>query len=234
MASLVLWGHHLDEYQEMFDLTEQVLRGNILEYGSGPSAFNIETSPYVKHCTSCDALFNLDYPTLKTRAQLIFAEKLEEVRVHQNDYDFSRYGSFNDFVKIRQQGMDAFFEDYVQGMAENRYQAINTIALPFQDFHFDLAISSHYFFAELENQDLPFHIHAIQELARVAREVRIFPLIDRYGTLSPFVGPLLLRLQALNYGTEIRSVDYRLQPKGNAMLRVWAQQCVAISHEQAA
>lgn len=228
MASLVLWGHHLDEYQEMFDLSEQLLQGRLLEYGSGPSAFNVEVAPLAKRRISCDALFNLDAATLKIKTQLIFAEKLEEVRIEKKYYDFSPYGSFDAFVKKRQQGMDTFFADYAQGLTAHRYQAINTVALPFNDFEFDLAISSHYFFAELENQDLLFHIHAIQELARVAREVRIFPLIDRYGTLSPLVGPLLLRLQNLNYGTEIRSVAYRLQPKENAMLRVWAQECATL------
>lgn len=225
MASVVLWGHHLDEYQEMFDLSDHLLRGSILEYSSGPSAFNVEVAPYAKRCISCDPLFNLDYPTLKTKTQLIFAEKLDQVRAEQSYYDFSRYGSLDALVKIRQKGMNAFFADYVQGLADSRYQAINTIALPFHDFAFDLAVSSHYFFAELENQDIQFHINAIQELARVAREVRIFPLIDRHGVLSALVGPVLLGLQGLNYGTEVRSVTYGLQPKGNAMLRVWAQEC---------
>ena len=68
-------------------------------------------------------------------------------------------------------------------------------------------------------------MRVIRELARVAKEVRIFPLIDRHGQPSPFLGPVLLGLQEGNYGVEVKEVPYHLQPKGNAMLRVWAQQC---------
>ena len=97
--------------------------------------------------------------------------------------------------------------------------------MPFADFTFDFALSSHYLFADLDDQDVDFHLQAIRELARVAKEVRIFPLIDRHGQPSPFLGPVLLGLQQEGYGVEVREVKYYLQPKGNAMLRVWAQQC---------
>ena len=100
---------------------------------------------------SCDALFNLDYPTLKTKAQLIFAEKCDQLRADPAAFDFSRDGGLDAFVQSRQAGMDAFFADYESGLLDARYRAINTIALPFPSFAFDVAVSSHYFFAELEN-----------------------------------------------------------------------------------
>ena len=105
-----------------------------------------------------------------------------------------------------------------------RYQPMTT-RLPFADFSFDLALSAHYLFAAFDNQDVASNLVAIQELTRVAKELRIFPLINRYGEPSPFLGPVLLALQQANYGVEVREVNYHLQPKGNAMLRVWAQQC---------
>lgn len=97
--------------------------------------------------------------------------------------------------------------------------------MPFDNFSFDFALSSHYLFADLDDQDVEFHLKVIKELARVAKEVRIFPLIDRHNQPSPFLGPVLLGLQQENFGAEVREVAYHLQPSGNAMLRVWAQQC---------
>ena len=225
MSNLVLWGHHSDEYQEMFDLSPDSLNGRLLEYGSGPSAFNAEVHQAGKQCVSCCPLFALDKDTLSSKAVLVFADMAEQVREERDKFDFSHYGSFEGLLEQRRAGMATFFADYELGKKEKRYLPIQDIILPFANFSFDLALSSHYLFGELENQDLDFHIAVIKELARVAKEVRIFPLIDREGQPSPFLGPVLLGLQQENYGTEVRNVNYLLQAQGNAMLRVWAQEC---------
>lgn len=225
MSKLVLWGHFVDEYREMFDLNQQDLTGRILEFGCGPSAVNSELEGVSLARVSCDPLFNLDKATLKTKVALVFDDMVQQVRAVQDKFDFSRYGSLEGLLEKRHQGMNAFFADYQAGKVAKRYIGINDIQLPFDDFSFDLALSSHYLFADLDNQDVDFHVQVIKELARVAREVRIFPLIDRYGQPSPLLGPVLLALQQGNYGTEVRSVPYHLQATGNAMLRVWAQSC---------
>jgi len=97
--------------------------------------------------------------------------------------------------------------------------------LPFADFAFDLALCPDYLFTDADNQNLDFHLQQIVELARVAKEVRIFPLSDSKGRPSPLLGPVLLGLQLDNYGIEVCDVTTSLHSKGNAMLRVWAQQC---------
>ncbi len=97
--------------------------------------------------------------------------------------------------------------------------------LPFPDFAFDLALCPDYLFIDEENQSIDFHLKQILELARVAKEVRIFPLSDSQGLPSHLLGPVLLGLQQENYGIEVRDVTTFLHPKGSAMLRVWAQQC---------
>lgn len=226
MNKLVVWGHHLEEYKEMFDLTQADLCGNILEFGCGPSAFNAELAGIATLRVSCDPLFNLDKDTLRSKATLIVADMGEQIKEEQAQFDFSAYGDLSGFMKKRREGLDIFFADYLTGKAENRYLGVSELKLPFDDFTFDFALSSHYLFADLDEQDSDFYVRAIIELARVAKEVRIFPLIDRHGQPSPCLGPVLLNLQQQNYGVEVRTVPYQLQPKGNAMLRIWAQACV--------
>lgn len=97
--------------------------------------------------------------------------------------------------------------------------------LPFADFAFDIALCPDFLFTDAENQSIDFHLQQILELARVAKDVRIFPLTNHIGMPSPLLGPVLLCLQQDNYGVEIRDVTTAKHPKGNAMLRVWAQQC---------
>lgn len=224
MRKLVLWGHHLDEYKEMFALSDAELNGKLLEYSCGASAVNAGFCDKTR-MISCDPLFTLDKGTLSTKVSLIFEEMVNQVEKHQDKFDFSRYGGLGALVAQRRQGMAEFFADYDKGIAEKRYIPVTDYTLPFTHFEFDFALSSHYLFADLDDQDVEFHLKVIRELARVAKEVRIFPLIDRHGQLSPFLGPVLLGLQQDGYGVEVREVSYHLQAKGNAMLRVWAQQC---------
>jgi len=225
MSKLVLWGHHISDYQEMFDLSSEDLAGKLLDFGSGASAFNSEITKTGGYCISVDPLFGLDRATLKSKALLVFADMVETVTREQFKYDFSRYGGLDALIEQRRLGMEEFFADYNIGKKEQRYVPATQLRLPFNDFSFDMALSSHYLFAGLDEQDTEFHVNVIIELARIAKEVRIFPLIDRNTQPSPFLGPVLLALQENNFGVEVKSCPYHLQPQGNAMLRVWAQQC---------
>lgn len=105
-----------------------------------------------------------------------------------------------------------------------RCEPIHEGVLPFTDFTFDLALCPHYLFADDGTLCVDTHLQLIFELARVAKEVRIYPVINN-DLPSPILGPVLLGLQKENYGVEVRDVTSSLQPNGNAMLRVWAQQC---------
>ena len=225
MRKLVLWGHHIDEYQEMFALSDNDLKSRLLEFGCGPSAVNAELNERHHPIVSCDPLFNLDEATLDTKVSLVFADRAAQILKEKTQFDFSEYGSAQLLIEERQEGINKFFSDYNQGKRERRYIGISEYLLPFPDFSFDFALSAHYLFADLEEQDVVFHLQVLKELARVAKEVRVFPLIDRHEKPSPFLGPVLLGLQQENYGVEVREVTPHLQPSGNAMLRVWAQQC---------
>lgn len=225
MRKLVLWGHQADEYQEMFDLDEKDMGSRILEYGCGPSAVNAHSNHKEQLITSCDPLFVLDKDTLYSKALMIFSDMAEEIKKEEHYFDFSRSGGIDNLIKQRQQGMQEFFADYNEGKSSGRYIGVTDIKLPFPDFHFDFALCSHYLFAELDDQSVDYHLQVIRELARVAREVRVFPLVDREGNTSTLLGPVLLGLQQYKLGVEVREVSFHLHKSGNAMLRVWAQKC---------
>jgi len=225
MRKLVLWGHSVDEYREMFDLSQEDMNSRILEYGCGPSAVNAQQFYEAHEAVSCDPLFVLDKDTLSSKAVMIFAQMADEVRQEQDQFDFSRSGGLDKLIVQRQNGMKQFFADYEQGKAEGRYFGAADYHLPYPNFSFDFALSSHYLFADLDDQTVDFHLNVISELARVAKEVRIFPLIDREGKTSEFLGPVLLQLQQKGYGVEVREVAFHLHKSENAMLRVWAQKC---------
>jgi len=225
MRKRVLWGHHVSEYKEMFDLADASLQANLLEYGCGASAVNTEL--HQEGCTvvSVDPLFALSKPELVQKVTDGFDERVEQVLADQDQFNVENYGGIDAFLASRRAGMEAFFSDYNAGVSEGRYQVLVDGPLPFENFMFDLALSSHYLFANSGNDAVAYHVKTICELARVAKEVRIFPLIERTGTPSELLGPVLLGLQQANFGAEVREVSCALYPEGNAMLRVWAQAC---------
>jgi hypothetical protein len=59
------------------------------------------------------------------------------------------------------------------------------------------------------------------ELRRVAKEVRIFPLLKVSGEPSPWLNSIIQQLQQQNYHAEIQTVSYEFQKGGNQMLRVF-------------
>jgi len=225
MRKLVLWGHHVSEYQEMFDVSDASLQTNLLEYGCGASAVNTELHQDGTSVVSVDPLFALSKPELIQKVTEDFDERVEQVLADQTQFNVENYGGIDAFLASRREGIDAFFADYNAGIEEGRYKALVDGALPFENFSFDLALSSHYLFANAADDAVARHVAIIQDLARVAKEVRIFPLIERAGTPSALLGPVLLGLQQANFGTEVREVSCALYPEGNAMLRVWAQAC---------
>lgn len=228
MRKWVLCGNHLSEYRKMFDLTEENLNMSLLEYGCGLSAFNAEMhaiqNQMSKPTVSYDVLYALDKQSISLKSKSMMEDQMQALKNRQDQLNFSEYGGLEAFIDARQEGVAEFLADYESGCAEKRYLPLESHDLPCHDFEFEFALSSHYFF--LDNDDLPFHIDVIRELARVAKEVRIFPLSDCDGQPSPLLGPVLLGLQQAGYGAEVRKVDYHLYPKSHAMLRVWAQQCL--------
>ena len=225
MREVALWGEHIDEYQPMFGLTEADFGSRLLEFGSGATAVNAELHARHQSMVSCDPLFSLSETELTHQVNCLFDEAKQQINRLHSRYDFSAYGDLDGLIKKRREGVSLLLSDYGQGQREKRYLPFSNDVLPFEDFSFDMALSSSYLFSGEEAHDADYHLNCIRELARVAKEVRIFPLIDRDGQPSPLLGPVLLGLQQSNYGVEIREVDYLLQLGGHAMLRVWAREC---------
>ena len=65
-----------------------------------------------------------------------------------------------------------------------------------------------------------FHRAALDELCRVAREVRMFPLLELSGTPSPHVEPVRARLVSRGFDVLIETVDYEFRRGANQMMRV--------------
>ena len=119
--------------------------------------------------------------------------------------------------------MAAFLEDYDQGNAEGRYLPHELPCLPFENGAFDLALCSHLLFTYSERLSADFHVNAVLEMCRVAKEFRIFPLLEMSGKPSRHVAAVCELLDGQGFRWSIEAVEYEFQGGANKMLRVWSK-----------
>jgi len=82
-------------------------------------------------------------------------------------------------------------------------------------------LSSHFLFAYSHLLSEEFHIEAIIEMCRVAKEVRVFPLLQSFsGEESERLNPVIAELKNRSFRVEIQEAPYEFQKGGNKMLRV--------------
>lgn len=210
----------------MFDLSDSDLSRNILEYGSGATSFNAEMTDLTHSVISVDALFAKSKTALENDVYDIFDGTISEIKVMEAQYQLKSSDQLSALITSRRQGIERFFADYEKGQQEKRYQAINAKeSLPFSDYQFGLGLINHHLFVNYEDKGVEEHVAIIEEMIRVAGEVRIFPLLDKTGQISSLLGPVMLALQQKQLGVEIRQVSSPLKRAGNAMLRVMTLQC---------
>ena len=116
--------------------------------------------------------------------------------------------------------MERFLDDYDAGRKCGRYIPAELPLLPFEDQAFGLALCSHFLFLYSDQFGPDFHIDSIVELCRVAKEVRIFPLLELGGTPSRHLTSVANSLRRLGFQVEDEKVEYEFQRGGNRMLRV--------------
>jgi hypothetical protein len=225
MREALLCGYHIDDYRQMFGLVDADFNASLLEYCSGVTAVNAELHARHQSMTSCDPWFANDLTHLEQLAHSNFKAAVHALQQRSPQSNSSHQTALAALIDTRRKGIEAGLNDYESGRSQKRYLPLENHRLPFDDFMFDIALCANWFFSDIKQQDVEFHVDSIRELVRVAKEVRIFPLVGENGEPSSLLGPTLLKLQQANFGVEIRKVDVHAPMNGDAMLRVWAIEC---------
>ena len=218
--NVVPWGRSYEEYLRMFDLRPDDLKGRILGCADGPASFNSELTRRGGRVVSVDPLYEFSADEIAQRIEETRDEVISQTRREQHRFVWDTIGSVEELARIRMAAMKAFLDDYESGKSDGRYLAAGLPDLPFEDREFDLALSAHFLFFYTDQLSLDFHRAGLLELCRVAREVRIFPLLDVNGVRSRHLEPILAELESSGLDAEIREVPYEFQRGGNQMLRI--------------
>lgn len=221
LSSVVPWGRSFDEYRRMFALTDADLAGRILGCGDGPASFNAEATRRGTQVVSCDPLYQFSAAQIQQRIDETAPEVLEQARRNAHEFVWNEAIPDIDALKrMRMIAMSVFLDDYAQGRASGRYLDASLPSLPFADGAFGLALCSHFLFLYSQQRDEAFHLQSMRELGRVARDVRIFPLLALGGQPSPHLGAAREALTRDGWQTSIERVPYEFQRGGNEMLRL--------------
>lgn len=217
---VVPWGRSFDEYRRMFAMTEADLAGRVLGCADGPASFNAEAAARGVRVVSCDPLYQCDATAIRARIDAAAPEVLEQTRRHADEFLWTDVRSVDELRRLRLGAMSAFLRDFQTPASRTRYVAGALPLLPFAADSFDLAVVSHFLFLYSDHFDESFHTDAVVELARVAREVRIFPLVMLGGRPSPHLQPLMRSLGSRGCEARVETVPYEFQRGANQMLRV--------------
>jgi len=214
------WGRNRAEYCAFFDLGTMESGARILDCGGGPSSFNAEMTRLGYRVTSADPLYGFSAAAIAERVEVTRGIMEKGLREARERFVWADYGTPERVSEIRLAAMRHFLADYEEGRGEGRYLDAALPDLPLQDGSYDLVLCSHFLFLYTAQRDAAFHLACIREMARLGREVRIFPLVDLEGEPSRYLAPVRRDLGALGYDTAVRRVGYEFQKGGNEMLCV--------------
>ena len=216
LENVVPWGRNLEEYQNMFLLSEKDLQSKILGCGDGPSSFNFEVTKLNGNMTSIDPIYQFTKDEIQQRIDGTSSVVSEQLKQNQNDFVWKSIKSVDELINIRLTAMNNFIKDYENGKKEKRYIHNELPKLSFENDSFDLVLSSHFLFLYSEHFDLQFHIDSILEMCRISKkEVKIFPLLDLKNQKSEYLEPILEELKRKGFEAKIIKTDYEFQKGAN-------------------
>lgn len=219
LESIVPFGRSLAEYCWMFDLTAADLQRRILSVADGPASFNAEATARGTTVVSIDPIYQFSGPEIRQRFEAVVDDIIAQVRATPDDWVWTTYASPDALRESRCQTLETFLADYDAGRQAGRYRQGTLPELTeFADGEFDLVLCSHFLLLYAAQLDFAFHRAALQELLRVGREVRVFPLLTLAGERYPDLDNLIESFTRRDYTVEIVSVAYELQRGGNEML----------------
>lgn len=211
-------GRTFEEYRRMFDLARADLRGSLLDCPGGPSSFAAVAGAQGATVRAVDPMYERSRAHLRGACADAIERNVAQLREQRDLFVWEFYGD----VPTRERYLRAASERFLADRARrpDRYVAAGLPDLPFGSNAFDLALSGNLCFLYDDRLDEAFHVAALRELARVAGEVRVFPLHALDRERSSLVGPVTERLRADGHPVETRPVDYEFQPGATEMLVV--------------
>ncbi len=220
LDKVVPFGRSLDEYKCMFNLSQLDLDKKIISVADGPASFNTEMKKIGKNIVSIDPLYEFGANEIDNQFYNVVDNIIYQVKQSPDDWVWKYHNSPDHLRENRVIVLNKFISDFEAGKLEKRYIVGELPALDIENYQYDLALCSHFLFLYSEQFDYTFHLAAILEMLRIAKEVRVFPLVTLNLEKTPHLEPLLNELKSKGYNATVKKVKYELQKGGNEMLQI--------------
>ena len=220
LSGVVPWGRNIDEYREMFLLTDSDMKKKIAGFGDGPASFNCQASETGADVTSFDPIYQYSEKQLRERIKEVKTEILRQMAENSDNYVWDRIKNIDGLERIRMTAMEMFLNDFEKGRVEGRY-IFHTLPerLPYDDGTFDIGLSSHFLLMYTE-LGYDFHIKAISEMLRICREIRIFPVCDLNSRKSELTERVIGYFKDNGFTADFLKTSYEFQKNADKMLRL--------------
>ncbi len=217
LESVVPWGRNLNEYMQMFNLSNDDLLKKIAGFGDGPASFNYEVRQNGGRVISFDPVYQFSKEELQKRIDEVRITVMQQMKENMNNYVWTNIRSLKELENIRMSAMKLFLSDYEYGKSESRY-VCDTLReyLPYDDNYFDIGLSSH-FLLMYTSLGYDFHIQAMTEMLRVCKEIRVFPIVDLDANRTDMITDIINYFKN-RYDVEIAETKYQFQKGDNKLL----------------
>ena len=220
LDKVIPWGRSFDEYVHLFGLSSHEFASKIIGCGDGPASFNAGMKQRGYTMVSIDPLYQFSAADIRQRIKATYPQVIVQLEQNRSQFLWQTVSSPSALGKMRLTAMAEFLADFEAGKEAGRYRIAQLPILPFDAKAFDVALCSHLLFLYTEQLSFEFHRAAILEMCRVAKDVRIFPLLDLAGQVSSHVKPIIAALSEKGYTVSMLPVNYEFQRGGNRMMRI--------------
>jgi len=219
LSEVAPWGRSFSEYEEMFSLSHDDLTKKILGCGDGPASFNAELSANGGNVISIDPIYQFSALEVQSRIEEIYHRIMDQVSRNKEDYAWANIRDVKELGEVRMMAMKTFLNDYENAQETGRYLNAALPTLPFENAEFDLALCSHYLFLYSDHVNQEQHVESMKELCRVAKEVRVYPLLSiTNNKMSPHIVPVMEALEDEGVNVSLAPVKYEFQKGATEML----------------
>jgi Methyltransferase domain len=207
------------EYRAMFALTDDDLRGRVLDCPGGGASFTAAARAGGTAAFAVDPVYATPPRELVARLEGELARGSAWATAHAERYVWDFHGDPAGHARLRAESAAVFARDLAEHPGHHVAAALPD--LPFADGAFDLVLSSHLLFTYADRLDAGFHVAALRELARVGSEVRVYPLVDQAGRPLPdLVDDVVAELGDTGVHARVQDVPYEFQRGARSMLRL--------------
>jgi hypothetical protein len=219
LENAVPWGRSFGEYRRMFRLTKTDLATKrIIDVAAGPSSFNAELHALGHPIVSVDPLYSHSATDIRRRIDETYPTIVEGCRRDAHRFVWKEFRDPNHLGQRRMTAMGTFLADYELGKSQGRYLSQSLPDLDFPRCSFDLALCSHFLFLYSDQLSETFHLSCVAGLCRIAKEVRVFPLLDLSGRGSRHLRSIFNYASYSGIKADVRRVPYEFMRGARDML----------------